>query len=246
MRILLTNDDGVEAPGLAALAEALRPDHEVWIVAPSSERSAQSHSLTMHKPLRLHGKGERRYSVTGTPADCVYLGLHHVLAAMPPDVVVSGVNAGTNLGNDVHYSGTVAGAREACLQGFPAVAVSLERTESKAPHWATAGAVARRVVAGLAARPLPKGVLLNVNVPDVPETTLRGLRPCRLGERFYATRVDARLDPRGVPYFWLGGAHSHFGEDPETDGPLLSAGWATVTPLSADATAHAALAALAY
>jgi 5'-nucleotidase len=243
MRLLLTNDDGFHAPGLQALATALTEDHEVWVVAPSSERSAQSHSLTMHKPLRLHQHGERRFSVTGTPADCVYLGLHHVLASHPPDLVLSGVNHGTNLGSDVHYSGTVAGAREACLQGVPAVALSLERNDLPM-NWETATAVAGRVVDLLRARTLPKGVLLNVNVPNVALGELRGLRACRLGERFYTAQVDARVDPRGRAYFWLGGSHSHFGDDADTDGPLLSTGWATVTPLAADATAHDALAAL--
>jgi 5'-nucleotidase len=243
MRLLLTNDDGVHAPGLAALARALAPAHDVWVVAPASERSAQSHSLTMHKPLRLHRLGDQRFSVSGTPADCVYLGLHHVLADARPDLVLSGINHGTNLGSDVHYSGTVAGAREACLQGVPAVAVSLERGDPM--RWDTAAGVVLQVVARLAAAPLPPGVLLNVNVPNVPPSALRGVRPCRLGERFYAPKVDARTDPRGQPYFWLGGPHSHFGEDPETDGPLLSEGWATMTPLSADATAHALLPALA-
>jgi 5'-nucleotidase len=242
MRLLLTNDDGVHAPGLSALARALSARHEVWVVAPSSERSAQSHSLTMHKPLRLHAHGERRWAVTGTPADCVYLALHHVLADARPDLVVSGINHGTNLGSDVHYSGTVAGAREACLQGVPSVAVSLERGDPL--QWDTAAGVACDVVARVERRPLPAGVFLNVNVPNVAPDALRGLRACRLGERFYAPKVDARVDPRGQPYFWLGGPHSHFGEDPHTDGPLLSDGWATMTPLAADATAHGALAAL--
>jgi 5'-nucleotidase len=242
MRLLLTNDDGVHAPGLAALSRALAA-HETWVVAPTSERSAQSHSLTMHKPLRLHAHGDRRFAVSGTPADCVYLGLHHVLAAARPDLVVSGINHGTNLGNDVHYSGTVAGAREARLQGVASIAISLERGDGPL-QWDTAAHVAARVVEGVGANPLPPGVFLNVNVPNVPLAALRGLRACALGERFYASRVDARVDTRGQPYFWLGGPHSHFGEDPETDGPLLEQGWATVTPLAADVTAHGALSAV--
>lgn len=243
MRLLLTNDDGFDAAGLGALAAALRADHEVWVVAPSTERSAQSHSLTMHKPLRLHVRGERRYAVTGTPADCVYLGLHHVLvgAGQRPDLVVSGINFGSNLASDVHYSGTVAAAREAVIHGVPAVAISLERSD--APMcWDTAGDVARRVVARLAARPGPSGVVLNVNVPNVERAALRGIKPCRLGDRYYDKKVDARLDPRGHPYFWLGGAHSHFGDDADSDGPLLSAKWATITPITVETTAMDALA----
>jgi 5'-nucleotidase len=240
MRLLLTNDDGVHAPGLAALARALQADHEVWVVAPSSERSAQSHALTMHKPLRLHTHGPRRFGVTGTPADCVYLGLHHLMAEHRPDLVLSGVNFGSNLGSDVHYSGTVAGAREACLQGVPAVAISLERTEGPM-HWETATQVAAAVVRRFSVHGIPPRVLLNVNVPNRPFAELRGLRTCRLGERFYEAQVEARVDPRGHAYFWLGGAHSHFGDDPNSDGPLLSSGFATATPLAADATATSAL-----
>lgn len=241
MRVLLTNDDGIDAPGLAALADQLAPHAEVWTVAPQHERSAMSHSLTMHKPLRLQSRGERRFAVSGTPADCVYLGLHHLLPA-PPDLVVSGINHGGNLGADVHYSGTVAGAREACLHGVPAVAVSLYYLPAdQEMFWATAAVTTARVVKALAVRPLPPQVFLNVNVPNVPLEKLRGIRAARLGDRLYHPRVDERIDPRGRPYVWIGGPHAAFGDAEDADGRLVVAGWATATPLSAVLTDEAAL-----
>lgn len=237
--MLLSNDDGADAPGLCALASALDADnrHEIWVVAPTSERSAQSHSLTMHKPLRAHHKGERRWAVSGTPADCVYVALHHLMRASPPDLVLSGINYGSNLGADVHYSGTVAAAREACLHGIRSIAVSLHRPPDdpeQEMRWETAIHVVRRLLDAWTES--PKGVFLNVNVPNVLPERLRGLRTARLGERFYQSLVDERVDPRGRPYLWIGGPHIGFGEDSVTDGPSIAAGWATVTPLSADVT----------
>lgn len=245
MRLLLSNDDGVEAAGLLALAEGLQDEHEVWVVAPASERSAMSHSLTMHKPLRVRRMGERRWSVSGTPADCVYIGLHQLMAQAKPDLVLSGVNYGSNLGSDVHYSGTVAAAREACLAGFPSIALSLHYRplapgladpDDETLHWTTAVSVARQVIAGWMAATPPPRVFLNVNIPNVPPDKLRGVRACRLGERVYEIVVDERLDPRGRPYVWIGGPHVRFGTESDTDGPLVETGHATVTPLSADLT----------
>src|SRR5687767_10895657 len=205
MRILVSNYDGVDAPGIVAVASRLAREHEVWVVAPQSERSAQSHSLTMHKPLRILPRGERVWAVSGTPADCIYLGLHHLLGARP-DVVVSGINRGSNLGTDVHYSGTVAAAREACLHGYPAIAISLHRDSADpVDHWDTAADIAARVVAALANDPLPPRVFLNVNVPNAAPDRIRGVKACRLGDRFYHPSVDERTDPRGRPYVWIGG-----------------------------------------
>jgi 5'-nucleotidase len=242
--VLLTNDDGIDAPGLRALSDELARQAEVWTVAPQHERSAMSHSLTMHKPLRLQDRGERRFSVSGTPADCVYLGLHHLLPEAP-DLVVSGINHGGNLGADVHYSGTVAGAREACLHGVSAVAVSLYYLpDDREMFWATAAQTASRVVAALVERPLPPQVFLNVNVPNVRPEALRGIRAARLGDRMYHPRVDERIDPRGRPYVWIGGPHAGFGDVEDADGPLVVEGWATATPLSAVLTDEATLAEL--
>jgi 5'-nucleotidase len=232
LTILVSNDDGIDAPGLLALEEALAPLGDVWTVAPASEQSAKSHALTMHDPLRAERRGERRWAVAGTPADCAYLGLLHLVPTRP-DIVVSGINAGSNLGADIWYSGTVAAAREGCLHGIPAVAVSQHRPIGPdGPHWDTAGAVAVRVVEAMLAEPTPPWTYLNVNVPDVPLAALRGLAACPLGRRTYAHQVDAREDPRGRMYFWIGGPHATF-EGDHTDGRSVEQGWATVTPLDA-------------
>jgi 5'-nucleotidase len=244
LRLLLANDDGIDAPGLHALEAALAGLGEVTTVAPATEQSARSHALTFHEPLRVRSVGERRFSVSGTPADCIYLALHHLLDA-PPDVVVSGINRGSNLGNDVHYSGTVAAAREACLAGFSAVSVSLHlEPGDRERHWGTAGAVAARVVRQVLGERLPPLVHLNVNVPNVPASDVLGLRACTLGRRTYAPSVVQRRDPRGRRYFWIGGEHEHFGEDDQTDGIAVERGWASVTPICAYPTHHESLEAL--
>lgn len=233
MRILISNDDGIDAPGLAALERALAPLGEVWTVAPEKERSAQSHALTLHKPLRVKPRGTRRFAVSGTPADCVYIARHHLLADHAPDVVVSGVNRGANLGKDVHYSGTVAAAREAAMARLPAVAVSLHLTAPGEHHYDTAAQLVAEHLETLLASLTP-GNLININVPDVPPEGVRGLKVAPLGHRIYADGVDHRVDPWGRDYYWIGGGHAHFLDDPETDGPLCEAGWATLTPLHAD------------
>lgn len=241
MHLLVSNDDGYDAPGIGALADALEPLGTVWVVAPESERSAQSHALTMHKPLRARPRGERRFALSGTPADCVYWAIHHAMPE-PPALVLSGINNGSNLGNDVFYSGTVAAAMEGCFQGRPAIAISLHRPDDRPErHWETAADVAVRIVRRLTAEPLPARVVLNVNVPNVPLRELRGLKATILGERRYAPLVTTRTDPRGREYFWIGGAHVEFVEAPDADGPAIEAGWATITPIRPDLTHHAFL-----
>lgn len=241
MKLLLCNDDGIHATGLAALEEAVSGLAEVWVVAPESEQSATSHALTMHKPLRVGRRGERRFYVSGTPADCVYLAVHHLLPE-PPDLVLSGINRGSNLGNDVFYSGTVAAAMEAVFQGLSSVALSLHlEPEHVERHFDTAAEVARRVVGGLREHPLPDRVLLNVNVPNVPLEELQGLRATSLGRRHYAPLVDLRTDPRGRHYYWIGGAHQEFAALDGTDGPAVEQGWASVTPFRPDLTFEPAM-----
>ncbi len=239
MLILLSNDDGIEAAGLRALEAAMAGLGELWTVAPATEQSAKSHSLTMHEPLRVTPHGDRRFAVSGTPADSVYLAAHHLLPRKP-DLVVSGVNRGSNLSNDVMYSGTVAAAREAASFDIPAVAVSLWVKDAD-PHWETAQAVARRVVEETIRRGLPRGVLLNLNVPDLPTAALRGLRVAPLGRRYYHPSVAVNTDPRGRKYYWIGGDHDRFDDLPDTDGPLCEAGFAVLTPLHMDLTAHEVL-----
>ena len=235
MRVLLSNDDGVNAPGLAALAAAF-PDDEVWVVAPDREQSASSHAISLHRPLRIVQVGERRFSVDGTPTDAVYLALNHVMRGRPPDLVLSGVNHGPNLGNDVLYSGTVAAAMEGALLGVTAIAVSLA---ARSPHdfgaaAAFAAELARRVASSRPAAP----ILLNVNVPAGP---VKGYRFTRLGVRTYGNEVVEKLDPRGRSYYWIGGDASHQ-DIPSSDcNTVFDDGLVAVTPLHLDLTQHAAL-----
>lgn len=247
VRVLLSNDDGIEAKGLAALERAVAGLAEVWVVAPSKEHSAQSHALTLHKPLRAIPRGERRFACSGTPADCVYLGLHGLLPERP-DLIVSGINRGSNLGYDTWYSGTVAAAREAALSGVPSVAISLHPGLGANPgqanfRWDVAERVARELVRDLLASPPEPGIYLNVNIPNRED--LRGRKVVPLGARVYESRVEERRDPWGRPYYWLGGKHDTFGDNPETDGPMCEAGWVTITPLHADPTRHEAVARMA-
>lgn len=235
MLILLSNDDGVEAPGLAALHDALSGLGELWVCAPETEQSAKSHAFTMDAPLRLRKLRERWFAVSGTPADSVYLGVHQVVPRLP-DLVVSGINRGGNLGTDVFYSGTVAAAREAVVRGVPAIACSL--VHSGDPQWETAKQVIRRLVVAALARRLPPGILLNVNVPDRAPEALRGIRVAPMGGRHYHPLVAQGQDPRGRPYYWIGGDHHRFDGDPGSDGELCEQGYAAVTPMHMDITAH--------
>ncbi len=232
MRVLLSNDDGVHAPGLRALAAAFADD-EVWVVAPDREQSASSHSISLHRPLRLVEVRPRWYAVDGTPTDAVYMALNLVLKAERPDVVVSGVNHGPNLGNDVLYSGTVAAAMEGALLGVNAIAVSLA---CPAPHeFAEAARFAAALARQVVARPPPAPLLLNVNVPAGP---VRGYRFTRLGRRTYGNEVIEKTDPRGRKYYWIGGEGGVRNEDiPGSDcNAVLIDGLASVTPLHLDST----------
>jgi 5'-nucleotidase len=235
VRVLLSNDDGVHAPGLLALAAAFEGD-EVWVVAPDREQSASSHAISLHRPLRLVEVAPRRFAVDGTPTDAVYLGMNLVLKDRPPDVVVSGVNHGPNVGNDVLYSGTVAAAMEGALLGANAVAVSLA---TPPPHdfehaAAFAAAFARRIVASPPATP----TLFNVNVPRGP---VKGYRFSTLGHRTYGTEVVEKLDPRGRKYYWIG-SEADWHDRPGSDcNAVFEEGLASVTPLQLDLTQADAL-----
>lgn len=241
MLVLLGNDDGIEATGLQALERAVEGLGETWVVAPATEQSARSHAFTMHEPLRVRAHAERRFAVTGTPADAIYLALHKLLPRAPA-LVLSGINRGANLATDVLYSGTVAAAREAVTYDVPAIAVSLYIKEGDATlHWDTAGAVARRVAEAVVAHGLPPGVLLNVNVPNVERGALRGVRAVPMGRRRYVPKVHEQRDPRGRSYYWIGGPHERFEGDDGNDGPTCEQGFAVVTPLHLDLTDHRAL-----
>ncbi len=241
MLLLVSNDDGIDAEGLRALETLATRFGTVWTVAPATEQSAKSHAFTMTEPIRVQTDGDRRFAVSGTPADCVYLALHHILPRKP-DLVLSGINRGGNLGHDVHYSGTVAAAREACFARVPAVAVSLHLTPGDSTlHYDTAAAVTRRVIEALRHSRLPDGVYLNLNVPNIPVDDLEGLRACALGGRVYAPSVVSRRDPRGGDYFWIGGAHASFEQSEGTDGVAIEKGWAALTPLTVSPTEHSTL-----
>jgi 5'-nucleotidase len=237
VRVLLSNDDGVQAAGLRALATAFEGD-EVWVVAPDREQSAQSHAISLHRPLRLAEVAPRWWAVDGTPTDAVYMGVNFVLKDLRPDVVVSGVNHGPNLGNDVLYSGTVAAAMEGALLGIHAIAVSLaSRPPHEFEHAARfAAALAHRIVE----TPPPAPVLLNVNVPPGP---IRGYRFVRLGRRNYGNEVVENTDPRGRRYYWIGGeAKATYDDIPGSDCKvLLEERLVTVTPLHLDSTHDAVL-----
>jgi len=206
-------------------------------VAPLQEQSGMSHALTMNRPLRVLNSGDGRWAVDGTPVDCVYVAIHKLLPEMPR-LVLSGINLGANLGDDVFYSGTVGAAREAALSGVAALAVSLDMTDaSERPHFETASAYALAVMSAMEATPLPPGVFLNLNVPNRPLEKVNGLEVCPLGKRHYDPVVEERQDPRGKSYYWIGGdpVGELMGEG--TDGAWMARGYATLTPLGLDNTA---------
>jgi 5'-nucleotidase len=241
MRILLSNDDGVHAPGLKILQKELQRLGDVWVVAPLEEKSTTGHSLTIHKPLRLIELGPRFYGVNGSPADCVYLAIQQVLGGKMPDLVISGPNRGANLGQDVYYSGTVSAAREASILGLRALAVSLavdfgkSKSES-ALNYATAAKATVRLIRDLAGVEFPHHTLLNFNVPDVPLAKVKGVRVTRQGFRFYSGGVVRRVDHRGKDYFWVGGKYQGFRKEEGTDCHAIEAGYASLTPLKLDST----------
>lgn len=237
--ILVTNDDGVSSAGIHALAEALRPLGDITIVAPTQEASAIGHALTLRRPLRIEDHGPGVHAVDGTPTDCVNLGVDIILKGMP-DLVVSGINKGWNLGDDVTYSGTVAGAMEAALLGIPAIAVSLKRTPTFDFSFAAdaAATVARAVLAGN----WPARTFLNLNVNTGQP---RGFRVTTQARRNHVTKIDSRLDPRGQPYYWIEEALDDWHpEGGRSDYEAVMEGYVSVTPLQADLTDHGALKAL--
>jgi 5'-nucleotidase len=233
--ILVTNDDGMHAQGLAALAAALQPLGEVYMVAPDREQSAVGHALTLHRPLRVDRLGERRFAVNGTPSDCVNLGILGLLPETPV-LVASGVNHGSNLGDDVTYSGTVSAAMEGTLLGVASMAVS--QVDADAGDFDAAARVARLVAARILVEALPAKTLLNVNVP---RGEVRGIRMTRLGHRVYREKIVQETDPRGRPYYWIGAGPPEWQGDDASDMAAIHAGFASVTPLHLDLTHFGAL-----
>ncbi len=230
MRILITNDDGIFSEGLKLLAEALSSLGEIIVVAPDREQSASSHSLTLNRPLRMQRVREHWYTVDGTPTDCVNLGIQGLLKEEPPDLVVSGINFGINVGGDVTYSGTVSAAFEASMNQLPGLAFSQEVAEDFS--FEDAAELAREMIAALIAGDFPRDLLLNVNIPAGAP---RGVRWTRLGKRFYRQTVVEKLDPKGRKYYWIAGT-PEWQQETGTDYDALMSGYVSVTPLHLDLT----------
>lgn len=244
-RILICNDDGINAPGLKLLtkvARALCPD--VWIVAPEIEQSGSSHSLTLHRPLRVRRLGPRRYAVDGTPTDCVLLAVNSIMRDRRPTLMFSGVNSGANMGEDVTYSGTVAAAMEATLLQIPSIAFSQHYSNGNPVRWGTAGAHAAEVVRRLISLPWPRNTLINVNFPDVPPNAVVGIVATRQGRRKIGDAVSERVDPRGRPYYWIGPMRDEAPDRPGTDLHAVIAGMVSLSPIYLDLTNGPALAEL--
>ena len=238
LKILVSNDDGYLAKGINALAKALSEIADVTVVAPDRNHSGASNSLTLHSPLRVHKVDENRYFVNGTPSDCVHLALSGFLDK-DPDIVVSGINHGANLGDDVIYSGTVAAAMEGRFLGLPAIAVSLAGRH--ATHFDTAARVAQDLVRRLMEHPLPGDIMLNVNVPDRPYQDLKGIVSARLGFRHRSEPMVKNKDPHGRTIYWIGPAGEGQDAGPGTDFEAVERGAVAVTPLKVDLTRHESL-----
>ena len=239
MHLLISNDDGITARGIQVLSDRMRSLGKVTIVAPDQNRSGASNSLTLESPVRIRETGDRTYCVSGTPTDCVHIALTGLLEK-DPDMVVSGINAGANLGDDVIYSGTVAAAMEGRFLGFPAIAVSLVFME-RPEHYPTAAEAVALLVERLIKDPLPADTILNINVPDLPWQEIKGFEVTRLGHRHRAEPVVKTTDPRGRPMYWIGPAGPEQDAGPGTDFDAIRRGYISITPIHVDLTRYQAL-----
>ncbi len=236
LRVLLTNDDGIDAAGLAKLERAfVEADYEVIVAAPDQERSGASHSLSLRHMLRVYHCGDGRYALSGTPVDCVHIAVNHILRDRPPRLVVSGINRGANLGCDINYSGTVAGAREASMLGIPSLAVSLDTTR-ESPDFHAAAEYAVRIAGLLLKDELSSRTFLNVNIPDLPAEQIKGVRITTQGIRKYDNIIHVQEDPFGNPTYWLGGAIIGGEDIPGSDIVAVEQGYVSITPLRLDLT----------
>ena len=231
-RILVTNDDGIESPGIKLLEEMARAlSSDVWIVAPEQEQSAASHSLTTRRPLRMAEIAPQRYAVDGTPTDCVMLAVKHLLRERRPELVLSGINGGGNVGEDLTYSGTVAAAMEATLLDIPAIALSQHFVDGEPICWETAARFAPGVIRRLTQLPWPEHTLMNVNFPDEAPQAVRGIAVTSQGKRAIADNLTERLDPRGRPYYWIGPVREDGIAEPGTDLAAINDKRVSVTPI---------------
>jgi 5'/3'-nucleotidase len=244
-RILVTNDDGIGSPGIKLLEEIARNlSSDVWVVAPEQEQSAASHSLTTRRPLRILEVGAQRYAVDGTPTDCVMLAIKHLLREHRPDLVLSGVNSGGNVGEDLTYSGTVAAAMEATLLDIPAIALSQHFIDGEAILWGTAENFAPEVIERLTRLPWPEHTLMNINFPAALPEEVRGIAVTSQGKRAIADNLTERLDPRGKPYYWIGPVREDGVAEPGTDLAAINEKRVSVTPIYLNLTNFPVLASL--
>lgn len=238
--ILLSNDDGIRAEGIQVLARSLRLMARVIVVAPESEQSASSHSLTLHRPLRVYRHSSMDFSVDGTPTDCITLAMHEILKKKP-DLIVSGINRGANLGDDVHYSGTVSAAVEGALLGVPSIAVSLVVRSEEEVHFESAAQFASKLCRKVLQSDFSKGFVLNVNVPNIHRKDLKGYQFTKLGKRNYGEVIFEKIDPRGKKYYWIGGDDRTFENIPGSDCNAIQQKKISITPLQVDATHYGLL-----
>ncbi|MBI5286361.1 MAG: 5'/3'-nucleotidase SurE [Deltaproteobacteria bacterium] len=231
--MLISNDDGIHSEGLHTLARALKAIGDVFIVAPDRERSAASHSLTLHRPLRVEKVGHNMYAVDGTPTDCVNLAVNGILPSRP-SLVVSGINKGGNLGDDVTYSGTVSASMEGTLLGIPSFAISLVSRDSF--NFSPAARFAAKLARLIMRRGLPKDTLLSVNVPNVKEKEIKGVRITRQGKRIYGDAIVEKVDPRGKKYYWIGGDELRWESGKDTDFDAIANNYISITPVHLDMT----------
>lgn len=235
-RILVTNDDGIHAQGLQILEDIARElTDDVWVVAPETEQSGAGHSLTLHQPLRIREVESQRYAVSGTPTDSALLGIKHIITDRTPDLLLSGVNFGANLGEDVTYSGTIAAAMEGTLLGVPSIALSQVATE-EAPFWETTRQHAPDLLRKLLKTRWPEGTLINLNFPGCEAEEVKGIRCAPQGRRKIGDRLDERLDPKGRPYVWIGSDRDERQDHPGSDIGMIRENFITVTPLNLDLT----------
>jgi 5'-nucleotidase len=240
MNILLSNDDGYQAPGLQVLAAELAGIGDIHVVAPDRDRSGASNSLTLDAPIRAKQADSGFFCVDGTPTDCVHLAITGLLES-EPDMVVSGINSGANMGDDVLYSGTVAAAMEGRFLGYPAIAVSMATEGERPQHYATAARVTLELVQRVIAGSLPADTILNVNVPDVSWNELKGMQATRLGHRHKSEPVIREMDPRGRPVYWVGPVGPEQDSGPGTDFHAVRSGYVSITPLDVDLTRYDAI-----
>ena len=233
MLILLTNDDGIHSEGLLSLRERLSRGHQVYVVAPEKERTCIGHAITLHKPLRIKELEKNLYASNGTPADCVLLGLE-ILIPGRPDLIISGINKGPNMGQDVNYSGTVAAAKEAALSGIASIAVSIAARDNLLFHDAIE--VTLKLLEPLCGIDTPSDIFFNINIPNIPIFDIKGFMVTRLGKRIYNNTVFERVDPRGGRYYWIAGDDKAYIPEEGTDLHAVDEGYVSITPMGLDMT----------